>query len=130
MADNGKDEGQLMTSYLKVKPYRNPKLLKLAKDAPCSLCGSIGTTVSAHSNYSEHGKGMGKKAEDCYIAFLCYQCHMEIDQGAESYDAKKERWYKGMAKTYHWLLTSEHLIINPLAGCNIEYKDLNVNYRD
>ena len=25
-----------MSSYLKVKPYRNPQLLKLAKNAPCA----------------------------------------------------------------------------------------------
>jgi len=113
-----------MTSYLKVKPYRNPKLLALAKDAPCSLCNSIGTTVSAHSNYSEHGKGMARKADDSYIAFLCYTCHMDIDQGAESYDSKKQRWYLALSKTYHWLLINDHLTINPLAGCKVEYKDL------
>jgi hypothetical protein len=114
-----------MTSYLKVKPYRNPKLLALAKDAPCSLCDSTGTTVAAHSNYTEHGKGMGKKADDCYIAFLCYKCHMDIDQSKNTYLEKKEKWYLGMSKTYHWLLTNHHLKINPLAGCEREeYKDI------
>lgn len=105
-----------MTSYFKMKPYRNPQLLKLAKDAPCALCCSYGTTVSAHSNYSEHGKAMGRKADDSFIAFLCHNCHMEIDQGAEEYDAKKLRWYKAMANTYHWLLTNGYLIINPIGS--------------
>jgi hypothetical protein len=105
-----------MSSYLKTKPYRNPQLLKLAKDAPCSQCGSYGTTVSAHSNYSEHGKAMGRKADDAYIAFLCHSCHADIDQGAEEYDAKKLKWLGAMAKTYHWLLTNGYLIINPIGS--------------
>jgi hypothetical protein len=102
-----------MSSYLKTKAYRNPILLKLAKDSPCSQCGSYGTTVSAHSNYLEHGKSMGRKADDCYIAFLCHTCHAEIDQGAEPYDDKKIRWLSAMAKTYHYLLTNGYLIVNP-----------------
>ena len=105
-----------MTSYLKTKAYRNPQLLKLAKDAPCSICGSYGTTVSAHSNLLEHGKAMGRKADDCYIAFLCYKCHMDIDQGSENYDNKKLKWFEAMAKTYHWLMTKGYLIINPIGN--------------
>lgn len=105
-----------MTSYLKTKPYRNPNLLKLAKNAPCAICCSYGTTVSAHSNYSEHGKAMGRKADDSFIAFLCHSCHADIDQGAEEYDAKKLKWLGAMAKTYHWLLTNSYLIINPIGN--------------
>ena len=105
-----------MSSYLKTKAYRNPQLLKLAKDAPCSNCCSYGTTVSAHSNLLEHGKDMGRKADDCYIAFLCHKCHMDIDQGLDSYDKKKLRWFEAMAKTYHWLLTKGYLIIDPLGN--------------
>ena len=105
-----------MSSYLKNKAYRNPQLLKLAKDAPCSNCCSYGTTVSAHSNLLEHGKGMGRKADDCYIAFLCHKCHMDIDQGSESYDNKKLKWFEAMAKTYHWLFTKGYLIINPIGN--------------
>ena len=105
-----------MTSYLKTRPYRNPQLLKLAKDAPCSICCSYGTTVSAHSNLLEHGKGMGRKADDCYIAFLCHSCHSNLDQGSDGYDQKKLRWFEAMAKTYHWLMTNNYLIINPIGN--------------
>jgi len=105
-----------MSSYPKSIAYRNPQLLKLAKNAPCSICCSYGTTVSAHSNLLEHGKGMGRKADDCYIAFLCHSCHANIDQGAEPYDAKKLKWFEAMAKTYYWLLTKGYLIINPLGN--------------
>ena len=100
---------------MKPQPYRNPKLLALAKDCPCALCGKSGTTVSAHSNYSEHGKGMGRKADDAYIAFLCHKCHMAIDQGKDmNYEQKRDMWYIAMSKTYHYLLSHGLLIINPL----------------
>ena len=101
---------------MKPQPYRNPKLLALAKDCPCALCGKSGTTVSAHSNYSEHGKGMGRKADDCYIAFLCHKCHSKIDQGQGTYLEKKEDWLMAMSKTYHWLMTKGYLIINPIGN--------------
>jgi len=111
-----------MSSYLKTEAYRNPKLLKMAKDSPCALCGSYGTTVSAHSNLLEHGKGMGRKADDAYIAFLCHKCHSNIDQGKESYEDKKDKWYLAMSKTYHYLLSHGYLIINPMG--NGEGKEL------
>ena len=60
--------------------YRNPKLLKLAKDAPCMMCSILdGTIVAAHSNQLRDGKGTGIKAHDHRIAFLCHQCHHMID---------------------------------------------------
>ena len=105
-----------MSSYLKTKPYRNPKLLKLAKDSPCQMCGSYGTTVSAHSNLLELGKGMGMKCPDSYIAFLCHSCHAKTDQGAGTYLEKKNDWLIAMAKTYNYLLTKGYLIINPLGN--------------
>lgn len=121
---NHEQNGDYVTSYLKVKPYRNPKLLALAKDAPCMLCQSVGTTVAAHSNYSEHGKGMGRKADDSFMAYLCYKCHMDIDQSHNTYLEKKEKWYLAMSKTYHWLLVNQHLSVNPLAGHNKEYSEI------
>ena len=62
--------------------HRDRKLLDLARDMPCVMCGAQdGTTVAAHSNLSEHGKGWGHKADDCMTAWLCYRCHTELDQG-------------------------------------------------
>ena len=108
---------------MKSQPYRNPKLLKLAKDAPCALCGRYGTTVSAHSNYTEHGKGMGRKADDAYIAFLCYPCHSELDQGKSmNYEQKRDKWYFAMSKTYHYLLSHGLLIVNPLPNTHEEFQ--------
>lgn len=62
--------------------YRNRKLLDMAEGQCCVMCGAQdGTVVAAHSNLSEHGKGMGIKAHDCMVAWLCYRCHAEYDQG-------------------------------------------------
>lgn len=62
--------------------HRDRKLLDLARDMPCVMCGAQdGTTVAAHSNLSEHGKGWSIKADDCMTAWLCYRCHTELDQG-------------------------------------------------
>lgn len=104
-----------MTSYPKSVSYRNPQLLKLAKLAPCACCGSYGTTVCAHSNW--HDKGMSKKASDSYTAHLCFTCHSELDQGKNmTKDERKMMWLEAMAKTYHWLLTHNYLIINPIGN--------------
>lgn len=60
-----------------------------------------GTIVAAHSNSSEHGKGMGIKAHDGMIAFLCHRCHFEIDQGnLLDREARRELWFRAMARTY------------------------------
>ena len=46
------------------------------------MCGlQDGTVVAAHSNLLEHGKGRGIKADDSMVAWLCYACHAEYDQG-------------------------------------------------
>jgi hypothetical protein len=74
--------------------YRNPAILRLAKHTPCQLCGKLdGTVVAAHSNQGRHGKGMGMKANDSHVAYLCHGCHYEIDQGKQlSKHAKAMAW--------------------------------------
>lgn len=81
--------------------FRSPKLLKAAKDQACVLCGRRGSTVSAHCNMTEHGKGIGIKAPDCLIAFLCTTCHSSIDghSGRLTRDEKREMWYRAFART-------------------------------
>ncbi len=62
--------------------YRSPALLRLARDQSCVNCGlEDGSIVSAHSNWSEHGKGMSIKAHDIFSAHLCFRCHSWLDQG-------------------------------------------------
>ena len=77
--------------------YRDPNLLKLAKGEKCLLqiatdcLGDEGsTTVAAHSNFMEHGKAKGLKAEDCYSVWSCYKCHTIFDQGTTLSKREKE----------------------------------------
>ena len=63
--------------------FRSPTLLRHARGESCTNCETEDdTTVSAHSNWPDHGKGMSLKAHDCFIAFLCFRCHSWLDQGS------------------------------------------------
>jgi len=60
----------------------NKKYLKLARGKPCVRCGSLHGVVACHySGQFSHqlGKGMGIKADDLFVAFLCHQCHQYFD---------------------------------------------------
>ena len=91
--------------------YRNQKLLEAVRDAPCMLCSAKnGTIVAAHSNQLRDGKGRGIKAHDYRIAYLCYHCHTNIDQGNEL--TKQQRiyvWDEAHRKTIGWLFENGHI---------------------
>lgn len=93
--------------------YRNKKILQLAKECPyCLLCSkeNQGDIVAAHSNQLRDGKGMGIKAHDYRIAYLCNACHMEIDQGREwSKEFRRAQWEKAHRATIGWLFENGHL---------------------
>ncbi len=90
--------------------FRNKKLLDAAKDAPRRFgCGhsNDGTVVAAHSNQSRDGKGMGIKASDYRIAYLCSSCHFAIDQGKElSREDRISRWEEAHRRSIGWLFDS------------------------
>lgn len=44
----------------------------------CVECGRRPVDI-AHSNFSEHGKGKGIKADDSYTVALCRVCHSDFD---------------------------------------------------
>jgi hypothetical protein len=96
---------------MKPKTYRNPKLLRLAEGQSCVECGiRDGTVVSAHSN---NGKGMGIKASDATLMFLCYRCHTEYDQGKTMDKLQKiEFAYRNNAKTLRRLLEEGLLVVD------------------
>lgn len=100
---------------LKVGMYRNPALLRLAKDCPrCMGCGrrNDGTVVSAHSNSYRDGKARSLKAHDYRIAFLCHGCHHEIDQGSKmSREERTTFWEDAHRETIGWLFESGHLVV-------------------
>jgi hypothetical protein len=86
--------------------YRSKKLLDAARGQECSIrlpniCNNNPeTVVAAHSNQLRHGKGGGLKAHDCFVAWACYACHAELDQGNRfRYDEKIEYWQRGFEET-------------------------------
>ena len=100
--------------------YRNRKLLDLAEGKACSNCGKEdGTVVAAHSNLGVHGRGYAHQAHDCYVAFLCWNCHHWLDAVGVKKDPtgiyeptkqdKEQMFRRAMDKT--WL----HIWANELA---------------
>lgn len=86
--------------------YRNRKLLNAAKNCPmCMLCGKVtdGTIVAAHSNQQRDGKGMGIKAHDYRVAYICHNCHNEIDNGKLTRQEAVEKWEEAHRKSIAWL---------------------------
>lgn len=85
---------------------RNRRLLDAARDQECAWCRrQDGTVVAAHSNQLRHGKGMGIKAGDQYIAFLCHACHFDIDQGSHlSKEDRRVMWNVAYLRTREILL--------------------------
>jgi len=94
--------------------YRNRRLLDLAEGQRCVMCGADdGTVVAAHSNLSEHGKGMGVKAHDSMHAWLCHRCHAEYDQGRKMNKAEKREFIlTAIAKTYQEMWIKEMIGVN------------------
>jgi hypothetical protein len=63
---------------------RSRAVLDHAKGQPCQLqldccCGDAETTVFAHLNGADFGKGMGIKAHDIAGFFACWRCHGAFD---------------------------------------------------
>lgn len=91
--------------------FRSSRLLSLADGQGCVSCGrQDGTTVAAHSNLGEHGKGMGMKAHDGMTAWLCLSCHAELDQGRRMTREERRLFtLESICKTY-MQLWNQHLI--------------------
>jgi hypothetical protein len=81
-----------MMMFPKTPRKENPALLKMAQGKPCLLqvqCNGSpsDTTIAAHGNSAKYGKGMGRKADDCYTVWSCAKCHTWLDS---SYNATGE----------------------------------------
>lgn len=75
--------------------FRSQKLRDAAKNYDCVLCETPGKTVGAHPNRVALGKGVGCKAHDCYLAYVCDRCHGMIDGQIkldEKYSSPEECW--------------------------------------
>ena len=93
--------------------YRNPKLLKLAKEVPvCLLCGkhNDGDVVACHSEQLRDGFGKGIKSHDYRIAYMCGECHFNTSESIEfNREEKHELWEQGHRESIGWLFENGHL---------------------
>lgn len=93
----------------------------MAQHYACQHCGAdCGTTVSAHANGHEYGKGGARKADDIFIAFMCGRCHTWLDQGkgrdpTNVWDdtEKDEVWRRAHIKTLLLLVLDGKLKVCP-----------------
>ena len=58
----------------------NDRLKRIRLMGCCCGCGRKAPSQAAHSNFSEHGKARGMKADDKYTIPLSHECHAKFDQ--------------------------------------------------
>ena len=86
---------------------RNPKRLSDIRKLPCVKCGDP-NSQAAHSNFSEHGKGRGIKANDLFTIPLCHRCHSDFDQYRTMGLEESRVWFEKMlSKTNRMLGMSD-----------------------
>ncbi|MDO3663392.1 DUF968 domain-containing protein [Acinetobacter higginsii] len=74
---------------------RDAKRLATIRKLPCIKCGG-GPSQAAHSNFGEHGKGKGIKADDKYTIPLCHSCHQWFDQYLAMDREESKEWFAKM----------------------------------
>ena len=102
-------------SLQKVKRERNPKYLRAARYQQCTMrlaeCNfNRETTVAAHNGFAK--SGMGRKADDSDIAFMCSACHSAYD-GHTKHNYSKDYLmsrFKLAKKETHAILKSMRLM--------------------
>ena len=73
---------------------RNNKRLEQIRSLPCVQCGAPPRSQAAHSNFGEHNKGMGVKADDRYTLPLCVVCHQDFDQNLQQQTRQEQQdWF-------------------------------------
>ena len=83
----------------KRKPYRNKKILEAARDEPCLVNSPYcnrdpSTTIAAHSNKMDDGKGLSQKADDIFVAFCCASCHDYVDGRTGGADSGRDGMHR------------------------------------
>ena len=94
--------------------YRNPKLLRLAAEAPhCMSCFKTndGSIVACHSNQIKDGKGTGHKAADYRIFYGCNTCHDIYDRSKMKRYDKEIMFEVAHRNTIGWLFESGRITI-------------------
>ena len=111
-------------AFPKTEYVRLPKLLALARESTCMLAylkhrHDHDTVVAAHSDSSRHGKGRGIKAHDCFIAFLCFNCHAHVSTLKR--EKREELFSAAMRSTRNWLWAMQ--MIKGVTVADIEIDD-------
>jgi len=84
---------------------RSKALLAAVRTLPCQHTGVTGQTEPAHSNWTQHGKGRGIKADDNRVAALSREVHRELDQGKNwTAEQRQTIWWAAHVKTVNALL--------------------------
>ncbi|MDY6469144.1 hypothetical protein SKM57_11190 [Acinetobacter faecalis] len=84
---------------------RDAKRLTEIRKLPCVECGKSPVDV-AHSNFSEHGKGKGIKADDRYTIPLCRNCHMQFDLYVNKNRDESKVWFLKHLETTDRMLSA------------------------
>lgn len=92
---------------IKRKPFRMRSLLDLAhlvtvcqfRLAPCRGISPDGCEP-AHSNFSEHGKGMGQKADDDQHVAACRPCHTYFDANKMDMELARKLFNAARKRTF------------------------------
>lgn len=97
-----------VASMPKREYVRSAALREAYRLIPCMWAGcgiEDGTVCCAHSNWHEHGKGGGIKADDSRGAALCSVHHAALDQGSVmSYEERKAGWTAAHGRSVRELL--------------------------
>lgn len=104
----------------KPEPQRNPHLLSMARGRPCLILSRLcnqdtSTTVAAHSNLLAHGKGRGRKADDCYSVWACARCHTWLDSSYDADFSDKESAFQAalVAQVDEWKAIADSAASSP-----------------
>lgn len=82
----------------KKRAWHDKAITDACRDQECYLlvpgvcCGDTATVVPCHANWSDYGKGGGRKADDRYTVPGCWLCHSWLDQGKSSNEDKRAIW--------------------------------------
>lgn len=118
--------------------YRDKDLLRLAQGQECLLgihkycaCDEGSTTVAAHDNSLQSGKGMSLKADDSRTVWGCYHCHSLLDQGKMDYEERQEAFEDAYIRQVHeWLKIAQNPCLKPwrIEAAKRVLDHLGVNY--
>lgn len=71
----------------------NAARLAAIRKLPCCDCGTTEGIQAAHSNFMQHGKGRGIKADDSYTIPLCQPCHSSFDRYQKMDRSESKQWF-------------------------------------